>query len=36
MNLQVAGAERIDQEHRLIYSLTDTMIVIYSCYSHYK
>jgi toxin YoeB len=29
-------SRRIDQEHRLIYSLTDTMIVIYSCYSHYK
>jgi toxin YoeB len=29
-------SRRIDQEHRLIYSLTDTTIVIYSCYSHYK
>lgn len=29
-------SRRIDQEHRLIYSLTDTTAIIYSCYSHYK
>jgi toxin YoeB len=29
-------SRRIDQEHRLIYSLTDTTVIIYSCYSHYK
>jgi toxin YoeB len=29
-------SRRIDQEHRLIYSLTDTTVVIYSCYSQYK
>jgi toxin YoeB len=29
-------SRRIDQEHRLIYSLSDTTVIIYSCYSHYK
>ncbi|MFN6088294.1 MAG: Txe/YoeB family addiction module toxin [Cyclobacteriaceae bacterium] len=28
-------SRRIDQEHRLIYSVTETSIVIYSCNSHY-
>lgn len=27
---------RIDQEHRLIYKVTDDYIVIFSCYSHYQ
>ncbi len=26
----------INQEHRLIYAVTDISIIIYSCYSHYK
>ena len=29
-------SRRINQEHRLIYSVTDTAVIIYSCYSHYK
>lgn len=27
---------RIDQEHRLIYKVTEDSIVIISCYSHYQ
>ena len=29
-------SRRIDSEHRLIYSVTQHSIVIYSCYSHYQ
>jgi toxin YoeB len=29
-------SRRIDSEHRLIYTVTQNSIVIYSCYSHYK
>ena len=29
-------SRRIDSEHRLIYSVTQNSIVIYSCYSHYQ
>lgn len=29
-------SRRINQEHRLIYAVTDIAIIIYSCYSHYK
>ncbi len=29
-------SRRIDQEHRLIYTVTDNSIVIFSCYSHYR
>jgi toxin YoeB len=29
-------SRRIDSEHRLIYSVTQNSIVIYSCYSHYE
>ncbi len=28
-------SRRIDLEHRLIYKITETSIVIISCYSHY-
>lgn len=28
-------SRRIDQEHRLIYMVTDESVVIISCYSHY-
>jgi toxin YoeB len=28
-------SRRIDLEHRLVYMVTDTSIVIFSCYSHY-
>ena len=28
-------SRRIDQEHRLIYKVTETSIVLISCYSHY-
>lgn len=28
-------SRRIDQEHRLIYKVTESSIVIISCYSHY-
>ena len=29
-------SRRIDQEHRLIYKVTENSIVIISCYSHYQ
>jgi toxin YoeB len=29
-------SRRITDEHRLIYKVTDTEIVILSCYSHYE
>jgi len=29
-------SRHIDQEHRLIYQVTDSSIIIYSCYSHYQ
>jgi toxin YoeB len=29
-------SRRIDQEHRLIYRVTDTSIIIFSCFSHYQ
>jgi toxin YoeB len=28
-------SRRIDQEHRLVYEVTDQSIIIYSCQSHY-
>jgi toxin YoeB len=28
-------SRRIDHEHRLIYKITETAVVIISCYSHY-
>ena len=28
-------SRRIDQEHRLIYKVTESSIVVISCYSHY-
>ena len=28
-------SRRINDEHRLIYSLTDELIIIYSCFGHY-
>ncbi len=31
-----AWSRRIDHEHRLVYSVTDTSIIIFSCYSHYQ
>ena len=29
-------SRRIDQEHRLVYKVTDSSIIIFSCYSHYQ
>lgn len=29
-------SRRIDNEHRLIYKITETSVVIISCYSHYS
>ena len=29
-------SRRIDQEHRLVYEVTDQSIIIYSCQSHYQ
>lgn len=29
-------SRRIDQEHRLIYKITETSIIIFSCYYHYQ
>lgn len=29
-------SRRIDQEHRLVYSITDSSVTIFSCYSHYE
>ena len=28
-------SRRIDREHRLIYKITETSVIIVSCYSHY-
>ncbi|MCH5598090.1 Txe/YoeB family addiction module toxin [Niabella ginsengisoli] len=28
-------SRRINDEHRLVYSVTDDLIIIYSCYGHY-
>lgn len=28
-------SRRIDHEHRLIYQVTDSSIIIFSCFSHY-
>jgi toxin YoeB len=37
LKYQFAGcwSRRIDKEHRLIYKITETEIVIFSCYYHY-
>lgn len=29
-------SRRIDHEHRLVYSVTETSLIIISCYSHYQ
>jgi toxin YoeB len=29
-------SRRIDQEHRLIYKITETAVIIFSCYHHYQ
>ena len=29
-------SRRIDLEHRLIYKISETSVVIFSCYSHYE
>ena len=29
-------SRRIDQEHRLVYKVTDTSVIIFSCFSHYQ
>lgn len=29
-------SRRISREHRLIYNVTETEIIIYSCYTHYS
>jgi toxin YoeB len=29
-------SRRINQEHRLIYQVTKTSIIVFSCYSHYS
>jgi toxin YoeB len=29
-------SRRIDHEHRLIYKITETSVVVFSCYSHYQ
>ncbi len=29
-------SRRIDQEHRLVYRVTDTSVIIFSCFSHYQ
>ena len=34
-NLSGKWSRRINEEHRLIYSVTDTAITIYSCRDHY-
>lgn len=35
-NYQGFWSRRIDEEHRLIYRVTDDFIEIYSCYGHYN
>jgi toxin YoeB len=29
-------SRRIDQEHRLVYRVTDQSIIVFSCYLHYQ
>ncbi len=29
-------SRRIDQEHRIVYQITETSVIIFSCYSHYQ
>jgi toxin YoeB len=29
-------SRRINQEHRLVYAVTDEAIIIYACWSHYQ
>jgi toxin YoeB len=38
LKYQFAGcwSRRIDNEHRLVYKITEESVVIFSCYSHYK
>jgi toxin YoeB len=38
LKYQFAGcwSRRIDNEHRLVYKITDESIIIFSCYSHYR
>jgi toxin YoeB len=35
-NYQGYWSRRITDEHRLVYKITNTSIIIASCYSHYK
>ena len=34
-NYQGFWSRRINDEHRLIYKVTDNIIIIYSCFGHY-
>lgn len=35
-NYQGKWSRRINEEHRLIYEVTDDLIIIYSCFGHYE
>jgi toxin YoeB len=35
-NYQGYWSRRIDEEHRLVYKVTDSSIEIHSCYGHYS
>ena len=34
-NYQGFGSRRINDEHRLIYTVSDELIIIHSCFGHY-
>ena len=38
LKFQFSGcwSRRIDHEHRLVYQVTDTSVIIFSCFYHYK
>ncbi|MFY8106095.1 MAG: Txe/YoeB family addiction module toxin [Elstera sp.] len=36
LNLSGLWSRRIDQEHRLVYQVTDDAVIIVSCRTHYK
>jgi toxin YoeB len=35
-NFSGLWSRRINDEHRLVYKITDELIIVYSCYGHYE
>jgi toxin YoeB len=35
-NFSGLWSRRINDEHRLVYKVTDELIIVYSCYGHYE